>query len=228
MTLSYSHGREFVEQVRPFLERVDIEGLVQHLHQFWPPDSLKALLRCGHEDAACMALAGLSVVGRMEDCPAIAALLHDDDGLTADLAEHALWSIWFRAGGAGTHEQVVAAVRLISQGELDAACQQMTSVLAAHPDFAEAYHQMALVHFLQGNYVRAISFCQATLLLNCWHFGAMALLGHCYAATGQLDQACLAYQRALQLHPRLQGVRQAIHQIREAVREGSVNTFTKI
>jgi tetratricopeptide (TPR) repeat protein len=228
MTLSYSHGREFLEQIRPILERADTEGFIRHLDQYWLGDKLIGLLQCGHEEAVGAALAGLSLVGKMDDCSRIAALLHDDDGLTADLAEHALWSIWFRAGGPESNEQVAAAVRLISLSNLDAAGERISEVLAAHPDFAEAYHQMGLVHFLRGDYVLAISFCQATLLLNSWHFGAMALLGHCHAAGGRLEQACAAYQQALQLHPRLQGVRQAIRQIRKAAPQAPVNTFTKI
>ena len=227
MTLSYSHGREFIEQVRPILERRDTEAFVRHLDQFWPPNALRGLLQCGHQDAAYAALAGLALGGSMAHCPFIAGLLHDDDGLTADLAEHALWCIWFRAGGPEPNQQVALAVRLISRGELDAAHECIARVLATHPSFAEAYHQMALVHFLRGDYVQAISFCQATLLLNAWHFGAVALMGHCYASSAQFEQACAAYQRALQLHPRLQGVRQAIHQIRAAACPNSVNTFTK-
>ncbi len=224
MTLSYSHGREFIEQIRPILERGNIDELSWYLQRFWPAEKLRGLLQAGHEDAACVALAGLSLVGTMKDCPAVAGLLHDDDGLTAELAEHALWSIWFRAAGPAANEQVASAVRLISQGELDAALERIAQVLAAHPDFAEAYHQQSLIHFLRGQYAEAINLSRAALLLNPWHFGAMAVLGHCYAATGRLEQACSSYRQALQLHPRLQGVRQAIRQIRESA---PVNTFTK-
>jgi tetratricopeptide (TPR) repeat protein len=227
MTLSYSHGRQFVEEVRPIMERRDSDAFLQHLRQFWPAERLRDLLACGHEDAVYAALAGLTFVGTMPDCPAVAALLHDDDGLTADLAEHALWAIWFHAGGS-LDERLALAVRLISQGELNAALDVITDVLGIRPDYAEAYHQLSLVFFLRGDYRQAILNCRATLLLNPWHFGAMSTLGHCHAAGGRLDQAYLAYQRALQLHPRLQGVRQALRQIRQAIPAPTVNSFTNL
>jgi len=226
MTLTYSHGREFVEEIRPSLERGDVTAFLRHLRVYWPAAELCSLLQCGHEDAVCAALAGLTFVGTMEDCPAIAVLLHDDDGLTADLAEHALWSIWFRAGEIECNQRLAQVVRLISQSDLDKAEEIVAEVLGVQPRFAEAHHQFSLIHFLRGEYAQAIGSCQTALSLNPWHFGAMATLGHSHAAMGQLDLACAAYKRALQLHPRLQGVRQAIRQIRGAAGSSSVNSFT--
>jgi len=207
------------------LERGDIESLRRHLRKYWSAERLKGLLGCGHDDAVSAALVGLALVGTMQDCPAVAGLLHDDDGQTADLAEHGLWSIWFRAGG-GLDERLALAVKLISRGDLDAALDGITDVLGIRPDYAEAYHQLSLVYFLRGDYKRAILNCRATLLLNPWHFGAMSTLGHCHAAMGSLGLAYTAYQRALQLHPRLQGVRQALRQIRKAIPPPPVNSFT--
>lgn len=227
MSLTYSHGREFVEDVRPMMERGDVSAFLKYLSRFWPGGRLRELLSCGHEHAVYAALWALNFVGTMEDCPAVAALLHDDDGLTADLAEHVMWATWFRAGG-NLDERLALAVRLISQGDLTGAVNQITEVLGVRPDYAEAYHQLSLIFFLRGDYRQAILNCRATLLLNPWHFGAMATLGHCHAAAGHLDLAYTAYQRALQLHPRLQGVRQAMHQIRQAQTGLAVNTFTNL
>lgn len=226
MNLSYSHGRQFVEEIRPILETGDASFLTRHLRRFWPSDKLKGLLDCGHEDAVCLALVGLSFVGSMGDCAAAATLLHDDDGFTADMAEHALWSIWFRSEGEQASEQLAAAISCINEGELDTAGVLITKILRAYPGFAEAYHQLSLIHFLRGEYAESAVNCRAALALNPWHFGAMATLGHCHAAAGRLHQAFTAYQQALKLHPRLQGVRQAICQIRRAVRPASVNSFT--
>jgi tetratricopeptide (TPR) repeat protein len=227
MSLTYSHGREFLDVVRPMLERGDLNAFLKYLGAFWPGGRLRERLSCGHEHAVYAALGALNFVGTMEDCPAVAALLHDDDGSTADLAEHVMWAIWFRAGG-NLDEQLALAVRLISKGDLTAAVNQITDILGLRPDYGEAYHQLSLIFFLRGDYRQAILNCRATLLLNPWHFGAMATLGHCHAAAGHLDQAYTAYQRALQLHPRLQGVRQALHEIRLVHPGSTVNSFTNL
>lgn len=227
MSLTYAHGREFVAQVRPILERGDADGFRQFLWKTWPAERLREVLTCGHDDAVRIALAGLGFTGTMQDCPHIAGLLHDDDGQTAELAEHALWSIWFRAGGE-MDERLAIAVRQISTGELDAALATITAVIGLRPDYAEAYHQLGLLYFLRGDYQRTILNCRSALLLNPWHFAAMSSLGHAYAAAGDLGMAYTAYQRALQLHPRLQGVRQALRQIRSVMPTPPVNSFTNL
>src|SRR5690606_5739092 len=143
----------------------------RHLNRYWPNPTLRGLLDCGHDDAVCLALLGLSLVGSMRDCSTIAPLLHDDDGFTAEMAEHALWSIWFRWEEADANEKLATAVKLISQGELDCAGQMLEELLGCHPGFAEAYHQLGLVQFLRGEYAEGITNCQAALMLNPWHFG---------------------------------------------------------
>ncbi|MEP0842781.1 MAG: tetratricopeptide repeat protein [Phycisphaerae bacterium] len=233
MSLSYSHGREFVEQARPLLESKDAAAFARFLRRYWPPSMLLELLNCGHEDAVCMALAGLSLIGEKDDCPAIALLLHSDDGATADLAEHALWSIWFRGGSETANAALATAVRLISENRLDEAAERIGTALSDSPHFAEAYHQLAILNFLRADYDAAVAQCRAALVHNPWHFGAMAGLGHCYAAMGRLDQACAAYRQALQLNPRLAGLRQAIRQTRAAVSASTgeaapVNSFTNL
>lgn len=227
MSLSYSHGREFVEELRPLLECGDVDAFVRHLRDRWPAEQLCEILNCGHEDAVHVALVGLSFVGTMENCRAIVPLLHADDGITAGFAEHALWSIWFQAGGEQASCRLAAAVRLISENQLDLAQNIIIEVVSYRPDFAEAYHQLAIIQFLRGDYVQSLANCRAAVLLNPCHFGAIAGTGHCYTAMGQLEQAAASYQAALHIHPRLEGVRQAIRQIREFNRtKPHVNTFT--
>ena len=63
MALTYTHGREFVRQVCPIIERRDIEALVCHLRCHWPNKDLRGLLGCGHDEAVKAALLCLSMVG---------------------------------------------------------------------------------------------------------------------------------------------------------------------
>src|SRR5678815_1458389 len=96
MSVSYSHGREFVSQVRPYFEAKDPDALVRHLQAYWPHEQLRGLCSCGHADAAKVAATCLALTGTMEDNPILASLLREDDPTTVALAEHAMWSIWFR------------------------------------------------------------------------------------------------------------------------------------
>lgn len=219
MSLSYADGQKFVRQVRPILERKDADPLVRCLNRHWSGNRLRHLLSCGHRDAAKVALLCLSLTGTMEDNAAVARLLHDDDAYTASLAEHALWSIWFHAGDERANAMLRRAVLLMSENQLDRAIALSTAIANRPPRFAEAYNQIALACFLKGDYIRGIVNCKKTLRLNPYHFGAMAGLGHCYAATAQLTKALEAYHDALQINPRMQGIRQTIQQARRCVRQ---------
>jgi tetratricopeptide (TPR) repeat protein len=219
MSLSYSHGREFLDEVRPILEQHDTALLARYLAVHHPHDNLRDLLATGHDEAVKMALVCLSVTGDMSDNAAIAALLHSDDPVTAAVAEHALWSIWFRGADEQARCELDAAVRLIGNGMLDEAISCLTKLLRAYPTFAEAYNQRAIAWFLKEDYVHSAADCRQTLRLNPWHFGAMAGLGHCYASLGKLEMALEVYRSALQLHPRFEGIRQSISQIRNGLGE---------
>jgi len=222
MIVSYTHGREFVRQVRPVLERRDAEALARYLRRDWPNERLRSLLECGHDDAVRVAIVCLSLTGTMADTHAVAVLLQDGDAETARLAEHALWSIWFQAGDDEANVGLVNAVRLIGENRLAEAAAHLDEVVRRSPTFAEAYNQRAIVHFLEGNYPAAIADCRRTLRLNGHHFGALAGLAHNYVSLGQLERALDTYHHALTVHPRLEGIRQSISQIRAYLRQRRV------
>lgn len=215
MHLSFSHGREFVSQIRPYLERHDPEGLLRHLERHWPVDQLRLLLETQNTEAIKVALVCLSMTGDMLDNARIAPFLGDEDSMTAALAEHAMWSIWFRGHDEIAGCELTRAVQLLSQNRLNSAVRCLNRLIKYRPDFAEAYNQRAIAYFLKEAYDRSIEDCEQALRLNPYHFGAMAGIGHCHAAMGRLECALAAYTRSLQMHPRLEGIRQSIRQIRE-------------
>lgn len=221
MSLSYSHGREFITDIRPLLEYGDIDLLVRHLSQFWTDSKLVGLLTCEHEEAVKASLFCLSLVGTMEDNAAIAAMLTDDDAPIATMAEYALWSVWFRAGNEKANADLLRAVRLISRNKLTQSVHLLDGIVERCPSFAEAYNQRAIVYFLKEDYQHAMADCEITLHLNPHHFGALAGLGHCYVAIGQLEKALEAYCHALQAHPRQEGIRQSIQHVRANLKRGA-------
>jgi tetratricopeptide (TPR) repeat protein len=82
------------------------------------------------------------------------------------------------------------------------------------PDFAEAYNQRAIAHYLQEEFQFSIADCwRAAERMPC-HFGAWAGMGHCYAHLGQREEALESYQRALEINPHLDCVRQAVAELR--------------
>ncbi len=217
MSLSWIQGQELVRDVRPILEQRDAAALVRHLERYWPADRLAELLGCGNADAEKTALVCLAMTGSMAHGARVARVLHSSDPAAVGFAEYALWSIWLRAGDDEANASLHAAVQLIGEECLELAVERLTELIARCPRFAEAYNQRAIALFLQGEYAQAAEDCTRTLRLNPYHFGALAGLGHCHAAQGRLESAFNAYLATLQLHPRLEGIRQSLQQIEQGL-----------
>ena len=216
--MTYTHGREFVRETLGILQLGHGPALLNHLARRWPREQLCALLACGHEDAAKVALLGLSLTGTMADVSDVTRMLSDDDAFTAALAEQAAWSIWFRAGDPEANATLIYAVEELGDNRLDDALGRLVALVERCPDFAEARNQLAVARFLRGEYAPAIDECRRVLELNPHHFGALAGLGHCHAALGRLEPALDAYYASLRINPRMEGIRQSIQRVRRHAR----------
>jgi len=216
MTRAEQDGQRFIDQVRPLFERQDSEALLAVLSRDWPNDVLVSLLNCGGTDAAKAALVCLSLTGTMRESRPMVWKLADRDRSIAAFAEHAIWSVWFRAGGAPANFQLRRAVKRIDQGAPLPAIRILNGVLARAGRFAEAYHQRAAACFLVNRLAQAIRDCRAALRFNPFHFSAMTFLGHCYAVQGKPGKAVMMYEAALHVHPRYPQARQAVACVRRS------------
>src|SRR3984885_865642 len=89
---------QFIELVHPLLEAKDLGGLLNLLKSRWEPQQIVELLRGDHTDARKVALLALGLVGKGCCIKELAHHLRDPDPVVNEMAEHALWSIWFRSG----------------------------------------------------------------------------------------------------------------------------------
>jgi tetratricopeptide (TPR) repeat protein len=209
---------ELVEGLRPFMASRDTSELPDFLLRAgWNEAALIALLTCTDLTILRAAVWCLAHVGSMAANVPLASILHHDDPATVDLAENALWSVWLRGAPAHLHKRLCGAIRLTEQDCLDKALAEMDSIVSACPEYAEAFDQRAIVRFLKSDYSGASDDYQQACRLNPVHFGALAGLGHCYAALGRYQDAQNVYRRALAIHPRVEGLRQAIGQIKRMV-----------
>ena len=213
---TYWCGRKFVSEIRPFLEACEADLLIGHLRSNWPNKLLRDLLFCGDDEAVKVALLCLSLMGTMEDTFGIVSLFPRADAFTRNLAEYAMWSIWFRASDDRANMALRRAVQLMGENCLNEALTRLSDLLDSHPAFAEAHNQRAIIYFLRGDYESAKQDLSETLRLNPCHYAALACLGHCHVTLGHLDTALALYRKAERLHPRAEGLREAI----EAVTRG--------
>ncbi len=180
----------------------------------WSEDELVRWLHSDDSAVAAAAAVCVGCVGGAALSPVLAPLLHHEDALVAAVVERALWGIWFRAGSPMAQKRIREAAFAMHEERWDVAMAALDAIIAAEPTFAEAWNQRAIGRYLQGDYCRAICDCRRVMTLNPHHFGAMAGMGHCFTLLGRHHDALDCYHAALEIHPRMDGIRQSIRQLR--------------
>jgi len=118
-----------------------------------------------------------------------------------DRASSALWHLWFHQKGVYGAQQLMQAQTLLESGQPDRAEALLSELIAAQPDFAEAWNRRAVLRYIQSNHWPAIADCQKTIQLIPHHFGALHGLGLCHNAVGNYTAAIQAFRQALEIQP---------------------------
>ncbi len=203
----------FVAAVRPALASKDLKALHATCKSQWTASQIISLLSCKSCDARKCAALALSLVG----CPAclepLAVQLKDADPMVNQMAEHAMWAIWFRCGSPEANQLLQRGSDLMSRRDFDKAIEHFDHAIQVSPKFAEAYNQRAIAWFLKEEFSRSIADCERAVKLMPDHFGAWAGMGHCHAHEGRVCEAVRAYKRALAINPHLAGVKETLQEI---------------
>ena len=192
----------------PPLERQDCPALIATLRANWTDRQIVSLLASDCCDARKCAALALALVGTPACMADLAAQLADADPMVNQMAEHAMWSIWFRGGSSEACRHLARGAELLTARDADAAAECFTCAITASPGFAEAYNQRALAHYLAERFRPSIADARRAVELMPTHFGAWAGMGHCHAHLGELPDALACYRRALRINPHLECVRE--------------------
>ena len=71
--------------------------------------------------------------GRLVRGDALAACLRDPDPVVNQMAEHALWTLWFRAGRADAHQRVLEGTRYMNARQLESAEECFSAAIEFDP-----------------------------------------------------------------------------------------------
>jgi tetratricopeptide (TPR) repeat protein len=207
---------QFVEAVQPLLECQDTAGLLALIRTRYTKEQLKAILESNDLDARKVACLALALIGEKCAIPCVAKQLRHPDSVVNQMAEHALWSIWFRAGSPAANQELCRGMRSLNHRELQCAMKHFTRATELDPTFAEAYNQRAIAKYLAERYEESVADCREAIERMPCHFGAWAGMGHCLAHVGRLTEALECYEKALEINPHLDGIREAISEFRRA------------
>jgi len=205
---------QFIRAVQPLLERRDVCGLHTLLKSRWSCDDLRTLLHSEHLDAKKVGLLCLAMVGTACSVADVAVELKHPDKIVNEMAEHALWSVWFRCGTPPANHELMRGAQALERKDIPHAIRHFDRAIEQCPTFAEPFNQRATARYLQEEYEPSIADCQRAIELMPCHFGALAGMGHCYAHLGKAREAVAAYERALEVNPHLECVRQTVAELK--------------
>lgn len=203
-----------MSSVKPLLEAQDLDGLLCHLKRHWTAEQITGLLSGADKDARKVAALALSLVGGKCCIPKVAERLKDPDPLTNQMAEHALWSIWFRCGTPAANDELARGTQCLDERRFECAFKHFQRAIDLCPDFAEAYNQRAIAFYLQEDYENCQRECETVVRLMPCHFGAWAGLGHCHVHRGRIQEAIRCYEQALAVNPHVECLRQAVGELK--------------
>jgi len=208
-------AEQLICTLTPALVDGTLSDALETVRLHWSTAQLIALLAHRNGDVRKVAALALGFVGGAPAIAPLAVALHDPDMLVTQVAEHALWCIWFRQGKCCSVSLLRAGSSALSTGHYPMAIDKFSEAIAVDPDFAEAYNQRAIAYYLAERYLEAIVDCQAALERIPQHFGAMAGMGHCYAHLQRYAEARRCYRLALAIHPRLEGIDTSLQQVEQ-------------
>jgi tetratricopeptide (TPR) repeat protein len=181
--------------------------------------TLQRLLCSWDERLREAAAAALRLVGTMDSNAALANSLHDEYVEVRELAEAALWAVWFRADDDLNNQELQRLARLIADKEYGKALTGLNALIARAPNFAEAYNQRAILYWHWSEYKRSLADCEEVIQRNPFHFGAQAGMGECLLRLRRPTEALKAFRLALLVHPHLQGVQDNVCALEQILKE---------
>ena len=208
------HPDDFVKRVKPLLESQDLQGLLALLRARWSKDQIREVLNSSHGDARKIACLALGLVGARCSIAPLVSQLKDPDPMANEMAEHALWSIWFRCGSQQANDLLTAGAAAMDDREFERAEELFTQAIHTDPTFAEAYNQRAIVRYLQERYEPSVQDCREVVKRMPCHFGAWAGMGHGHAHQAQIPEAILCYEKALEINPHLECIAEAVEELK--------------
>lgn len=206
-------GQSFLAAVRPLLAAGDAQQLALTVQASWKPAAVCGLLADPDSDVRRVAAMVIGLVGDHSCVACLARALHDADAQVNEMAEFGLWSIWFRSGDAKAVPSFSEGVALLNREAYEAAIERFELSTRIDPDFAEAYNQCSLAHYLLGHWEEAIADARRTIRRVPQHFGAVAGMGHAYVQLGNFEQALQCYKQAMAINPRMEAIARVIERL---------------
>jgi predicted Zn-dependent protease len=130
-----------------------------------------------------------------------------------DETEDMIWAHWIAHRNARACTAMAAAIEAMGAGAFDLARPILDDLIAAQPDWSEAWNKRSILAFIEKRDAQALIDIEQTLLLEPRHFGAVSGFGQICLRHGRMTEARASFQIALAINPHLEGVREVVSQL---------------
>ena len=143
---------------------------------------------------------------------------------SAQIVEKKIWEIWLihpsddRRGFRLT-ELLTQGSRLMNMGELSKAYELFTTIIAAEPDWSEAWNKRATVLYLMNQYKSSLDDIKIRLTLGPRHFAALSGQALNYIELKQYEKAIESYKAAQTIYPLLGSAKKMIPELQELIND---------
>jgi tetratricopeptide (TPR) repeat protein len=149
-------------------------------------------------------------------------LAHVSSEQDARRLEGEIWGIWNESGSEAVDRLLRQGTQALNQGDLEQAIRIFSEAIEQAPSFAEGWNKRATAHYQLGNYEASIRDVEVTLRLEPHHFAAISGMGLIYSEMGADAPALYWFQRALEVHPYLRGLRSRVGELRRKLQRDQV------
>jgi tetratricopeptide (TPR) repeat protein len=206
-----------VDYFETFLREKDIEAFHRSVIARYSEGTLARLARSGSLQARRAAMLALGLIGSFATNEVVARGLRDQDPAVRNLAQNALWAIWYRADTSENNALLQEVRDLIGRDRYQEAEELATKLIANAPNFAEAFNQRAIALYSQEKFAESGLNCRRVLERNPYHIGALAGLGQCYLRLDRRRDALATFRRALKIQPFSASLRETVEALEAEV-----------
>lgn len=119
-----------------------------------------------------------------------------------------------RSGSATVDLLFTRAVEAMNSRDHDLALDLFDYIVSLRPQWAEAFHRRAMIHFLRRDMDAAYRDIREALSREPRHYLALAGLGGIMGASGNKKAAFKAFTKALEIHPFLPSVKEQLERLK--------------
>jgi tetratricopeptide (TPR) repeat protein len=137
----------------------------------------------------------------------------DPTGPAAHAIEDDIWAIWIAHDDPALESHMQQAIAAIARRRFADAELWLDDLVAAAPDWAEAWNKRATLYYLTHRDAESVADIRRTLELEPRHFGAVCGFGQICLRHGEIAAAAEAFAAALAINPHLESVRAVLAQL---------------